>query len=136
MSASNIHTIQDYPSADPKNEKKPTGYSMTKKPAGGVHTIHDFKDTYSAAYKMPPANKKTMDKLKKNETVPQADVTRLINYLIKAGDKATFKGISDEIFKKEKSKHPNMSDDKIIKEIVKRFKGVDSKNFIRAEYQH
>lgn len=135
MSASNIHTIQDYPSADPKNEKNPTGYSMTKKPVGSIHTIHDFKDTYSAAYKMPPANKKTMDKLKKNETVPQGDVTRLINYLIKHGDKATFKDISDEIFLKEKSKHPNMSDDKIIKEIVKRFKGVDSKNFIRAEYQ-
>ena len=28
-----------------------------------------------------------------------------------------------------------MSDDKIVKELVKRFKGIDSKNFIRAEYQ-
>ena len=96
---SNIRSIQDYPSADPQErEKRPTGYIMDRKPAGEIHTINDFRDTYSAAYKMPPSNKKTIDKFKKNETVAQGDVTRLINNLIKTGDRATFKDISDEIF--------------------------------------
>ena len=93
---SNIRSIQDYPSADP--EKRPTGYTMDVKPKGEIHTINDFRDTYSAAYKMPPSNKKTIDKFKKNETVAQGDVTRLINNLIKANDRATFKDIADEIF--------------------------------------
>ena len=59
----------------------------------------------------------------------------MINNIIKAGDKEQFKDISDEILKVEKKKHPEMSDDKIVKELVKRFKGVESKNFMREEYK-
>lgn len=139
---SNVKTISDYKpvSADPKeayyNPNK--GYMMDKKPAGGVHTIGDFKDTYKMTLKMKPlsdSNNKTVDKLKKNETVPQADVTRLINSIIKTDNKGVFNEIADEVFNLEKKKHPNLNDQDVVKSIVKRFKGVENKNFIREEFK-
>ena len=79
-------------------------------------------------------NLKTIEKLKTDKAVPQADVTRLLNNLIKTQDKETFNDIANAVFKKEKEKHPSMSDDKVLKELVKRFKGKDSKEFIKQEY--
>ena len=117
--------------------------TQTQNPSKERTYRDDYNDEQKASKGIPskwnitltPSNIKTIEKLKNNESVPQADVTRMMNNLIKTGDKETFKDISDEVFKKEKAKHPTMTDDKVVKEIVKRFKGTESKNFIRAEYK-
>ena len=117
--------------------------TQTENPSKERTYRDEYNDEQKASIQAPSkwninltsSNIKTIEKLKNNESVPQADITRMVNNLIKANDKETFKDISDEVFKKEKAKHPNTSDDKIVKDFVKRFKGVESKNFIRSAYQ-
>ena len=63
--------------------------------------------TVTKPYIMSKGNGKTLDTLKKNQNVPQADLTRLLNYLIKTKDKETFNDVSNKIYQQEKQKHPD-----------------------------
>jgi hypothetical protein len=91
--------------------------------------------TVTKPYIMSKGNGKTLDTLKKNQNVPQADLTRLLNYLIKTKDKETFNDVSNKIYQQEKQKHPDWDNKKVIDGLVKRIKGKEGKDFIRTEYE-
>jgi hypothetical protein len=106
----------------------PHQFGQIGKTEGGITTV-------TKPYVMSKGNGKTLDTLKKNQNVPQADLTRLLNYLIKTKDKETFNDVSNKIYQQEKQKHPDWDNKKVIDGLVKRIKGKEGKDFIRTEYE-
>lgn len=83
--------------------------------------------------KLSVTNQNTLDQLKINKGATQADVTRLINYYVKNGDKEGFNTVSNLIYDIEQKKHPEWTATHVIDNMLKRFHGT-SKSFVREEY--
>ena len=83
--------------------------------------------------KLSVKNQNTLDQLKINKGATQADVTRLINYYVKNGDKDGFNTVSNLIYDIEQQKHPDWTPTHVIDNMLKRFHGT-SKSFVREEY--
>ena len=83
--------------------------------------------------KLSVTNQNTLDQLKINKGATQADVTRLINYYVKNGDKEGFNTVSNLIYDIEQQKHPDWTPTHVIDNMLKRFHGT-SKSFVREEY--
>lgn len=127
------------------SQQQPNQFGQVNKPyylgkvgdtslTGYPHTV--TKPYYlGKAPTMSKGNNKTLDTLKNNQNVPQADLTRLLNYLIKTKDKETFNDVSNKIYQQEKEKHPDWDNKKVIDGLVKRIKGKEGKDFIRTEYE-